>query len=425
LSNNFENQDYYHYYPGDLYPRHESKTIVPGLYSKHTPGVSFLILPGYYIADWRGAMITLNLVGALLAANLYLLAWEITRRQGLALLLTAALMLANPLLSYSFLIFPALPAALCTLYAYRRIRLDGATPPLKGNGPWRLFAIGMCLGFLPWTHPRFLVISGALALYLVWRQRPAGWTQVTLPRLAALTIPLMGWGLPFMAYDWYLYGTIIPNYSDHAGFSAPIDWATAFFGSLFDQQWGLLIHAPVYLIITVGLLLMLRVPEWRADLLWLGAISLPYATIILTYRQWWGEWCPAARYWVPLLPLSAVPLGRAITHVRGWAFWIGFVLLATVGWGIMAIFLSDPHLMYNHPTGESRLLLWLAETWHLPNLVPFVPTFFKNKNEWSTVWPRVVYPLASVPVIWFFWRQIWDGHRDATPQHHNAHDGER
>ena len=39
LSNNFANQDYRAYYPGDLFPRHEAITPKPILVSKHALGL--------------------------------------------------------------------------------------------------------------------------------------------------------------------------------------------------------------------------------------------------------------------------------------------------------------------------------------------------------------------------------------------------
>ena len=62
-----------------------------------------------------------GLIAALTAANVYLLARLMGVGVGAALTITAALALTNPLLSYSFLIFPELPAALLTIYPFRRL----------------------------------------------------------------------------------------------------------------------------------------------------------------------------------------------------------------------------------------------------------------------------------------------------------------
>lgn len=401
LSNNFVNRDYFHYWPGDLYPLHETKTVIPGLYSKHTPGTAFLILPGYALLDWLGTILTLNLVGALIAANLYLLAWEILKRHSLALLSTSALMFANPFLSYSFLVFPDLPAALCTLYAYRRIHLDGVRSPLAGNNLLRLAGVGLCLGLLPWLHPRFMLISMSLLCYLIWREYQMGWTRNTVKKLLPLALPILLLGILYLAYNWILYSQILPNYNDHNGLGSHQEWIMAFFGSLFDQQWGLLIYAPIYVLAIVGLLTMAFKSRLRGDLAWIGIICIPYAAVIITYSQWWGEWCPAARYWVAVLPLVVVPLCQAMKYASKHIFWIVFGVLTALGWAIMAIFLYDPNLMYNHPTGGSHLLVWLTKTWHWPNMVPLLPGYVVESTPIS--WQHVILPVISLAIILLLW----------------------
>ena len=76
LTNNFNNVDYWRYYPGELYPRHEAVTPKPILVSKHSLGLPFLIAPAYWLDGWHGAAHSMNLFGALLAVNIFLLARE-------------------------------------------------------------------------------------------------------------------------------------------------------------------------------------------------------------------------------------------------------------------------------------------------------------------------------------------------------------
>ena len=72
----------------------------------------------------------------------------------------AALAFSNPLMTYSYLIFPELPAGLCVIYAFRRLALGW-----QANGPFRLVLTGLALAFLPWLHSRFLPITGMLLLF--------------------------------------------------------------------------------------------------------------------------------------------------------------------------------------------------------------------------------------------------------------------
>ena len=137
---------------------------------------------------------------------------------------------------------------------------------------------------------------------------------------------------------------------------------------------------------------------------WLALIAVPYAAVILTYKQWWGEWCPAARYWVSLVPLLAVPLGYLLATPLKRTFYALYLFLAAISWGIMAIFMKDPHLMYNHPTGKSQLLEWVAKTIGVPTLQPLFPTYFII--DWSNVWLTILYTELVIAIVWFGWKQV-------------------
>ncbi len=440
LTNNFDNADYWHYYPGELYPRHEAKTTAPGLYSKHAPGLALLIAPAYVLgdwerhvvaprdpdvaaqlpvawdsSDWRATVYFFNIIGALLAANIYLLAYETSRKQWVALLVWLTLSFSNPLMSYTFLVFPALVSALLTVYAYRRIRLDGVTAPLAGNGVLRLLLIGLCLGYLPWLHARFLPVSFSLFLFLVWREvrarrapAPQSVSRASvLARWLALITPAAVCAAAFLAYFKLLYNTFLPNYGDHAGMGSPDEWVVGFFGTFLDQQWGLFIHAPVLILGIVGVMWMLR-ERRRSEVFWLATVVVPYALIIITYEQWWGEWCPPARYWVSLIPLAAVPLASLLAAPLKKPFFALYGFLAAISWGVMAIFMYSPKLMYNHPDGSSRLLQWLSGS---DALQPLVPTYFRA--EWINVWLTVIYTELVLIIVWLGWKLI---KRTAAPR---------
>ena len=59
----------------------------------------------------------LNILGALVAVNIYLLARQGTGKLWPAMLTWVAFSFTVPLMPYSFLIFPELPAALLVIYA--------------------------------------------------------------------------------------------------------------------------------------------------------------------------------------------------------------------------------------------------------------------------------------------------------------------
>ena len=136
------------------------------LYSKHGLGLSLLVLPAFALGGRLSVVFFLNILGALLAVNIYLLAREGTGKMLPAVLTWVAFAFTVPLMPYSYLIFPELPAALLIVYAFRRIRL-------MQNNPAQVLLVGLCVAGLPWLHYRFVPVCAALVLYYFFRDRAA------------------------------------------------------------------------------------------------------------------------------------------------------------------------------------------------------------------------------------------------------------
>jgi hypothetical protein len=341
------------------------------LYSKHGLGLTLLILPAFALGGVPWVTYFLVVLGALLATNIYLLAREATGLMWPAFLTWAAFAFTVPLMPYSYLIFPELPAALLVVYAFRRIRL-------WDNNPLQTVGIALCIAFLPWLHYRFVPVCAALFayyLYQVWR-RPArtlddaNTALSTQPELGAAqepALPKRRWGnlvvvtsviagsaALLMAFFYHRYAQVLPSARDHAGSSDLAGTARGIVGLLLDEQWGLLISAPIFLLVFVGVALMLRERRWRMDLLWVGLVFVPYYLVIANYVHWWGEWCPPARYLASTLPVLALPFSVGLAQARSAvSYKVLYGVLMLVSVGMMAGYLSQPQWMYNHPSFQS------------------------------------------------------------------------
>jgi hypothetical protein len=377
-----------------LLPHGTKNHIPPGTYTKHGLGLSFLIAPAYALGGRPMVVVFLTMLTALLGVNLWLLAFETTGQRRVAWICWVILLFSSPILCYAFLIFPATPAALLVVYSWRRLRL-AARAQQQGyadwqpNGPVHALLIGICLGILPWLHSLYLSLTFVLFGYWLWGGRnlggrwwaqrqgrsqerlswrdwwPTGWSRVTT---AFFFAPLLILGGLFVTYYMWLYGSPLPNTQDHAGFASPLEIPLGLLGLLFDQKYGLLIYGPFYLVALTGLALMWRkTPDEeenaarRSDLFWIAAVSVPYLLVIGDYKQWWGEWCPPARYLMPVLPLLTVPLSLAWCELRkGWLFKVFCGLAAIWTAGVAVLFMYNPHLMFNWQTNRPTIsLLWL------------------------------------------------------------------
>jgi hypothetical protein len=436
-------------------------------YSKHGLGVPILILPGWVIGKaltplfahltvnggggWPGTVFEFNILGALLAVQVFLLAWDTTHRRGIALAVWAVLAFSNPQMSYSLLIFPEMPAALLAVYAFRRLNLGWAA-----NNRWQLLLVGICIGYIPWLHSRFLPITLVLALFALyrwWRARPAvvptasastdatlapapaegvptlvpapsapapgkrGFLAGDLGRLALVLVPVAIAGLALAGYYQWLYGKPLPNTQDHAGFFQP--WLSdvertglvfSTLGLFLDQQWGLLIYAPIFALAVVGAFTLWQAPSKRATLGWLALLIVPYFAVVAEYRVWWGEWCPPARYLMVITPLLAAPLAQSLlTLQRSAAYKALYVVLGGIGvslmGGLMAGLADRPGgqlpAFFNHPSGQAALFQWINSRFqiNLLNLIPSFVPWFGGNHTYQVSMPLVVAFLALFSAV--------------------------
>ena len=113
---------------------------------------------------------------------------------------------------------------------------------------------------------------------------------------------------------------------------------------------------------------------FHPELKWIIFITLPYFILVAQYRYWWGEWCPPARYLTPILPLLVGPLALAVARFQTARFTAVFMALTLWGWGVSMLFAVNGKLMYNHPLGQSALLVALSNLSGV-DLTRFEPSF--------------------------------------------------
>ena len=309
-------------------------------YSMHGPGLPVLIVPGWAIGQalkpllgtltangnggWPGTVFEMNLLGALVAVQVFLLAWDVTRSRAIGMAVWAPVTFANPLMSFSYLIFPELPAALATIYAFRRLRLGWTN-----NRRWQLMLVALGIGALPWLQIRFAPISLGLFAFAVyqWWHAPERASRTHVASLALLVGTVSVAGGCFVTYMLWLYGELMPKdlatpaffTSSSSGRLFGMDWESLYLaalGLLYDRQYGLLVYAPVFILVLVGLYALWRVPGTRAQAGWLVGITLPYTLVVAHYSAWWGGLTPPARYLTAIIPLSAVPLAYSLCALR-------------------------------------------------------------------------------------------------------------
>lgn len=328
-----------------------------GIYYINAPGPALLILPGYLLdralnralgAERQLAVILFwNFLGALLLLEMARAASELEGHSGSAWAAALLLGFAPPVLFYTHHIYPELPAALGLLYAFRRLLMDPA-PSLGG-----VASAAVALAFLPWLHQKFSLTAAVMglvaALGLVRMNALA-----RLPRLVLLALPLALSAFAVLVYNHALTGSISPDATFRAvgrTAFAPQNLVSGFLGLLVDVENGILVYAPVYLLVAAGAPRLLERHARIAALI--SLVVLSYLAVIASFPYWPGAISAVARYMLGVAPLAALPLALVLRRATSDGLLAGVAasfVAATAA--ITAGFLADPITAY-----EPHLLL--------------------------------------------------------------------
>jgi len=340
------------------------------IFSLHAVGLSLLVLPAYAAGGYAGASFFMALLAVWLARELRELIRTVTD-DDTADLGAWVVALSPPLVHYAGLVFTEVPAALGLALVLRR-----GLSPAGLSGRSGAF-VGVALAFLPWLNVRYAPLALILLAFLV-TARPRR------PALVAVLLPLALSAVALLAYHWELYGFLDPRRV--YGVRRPFSLSHAedgFPGLLLDQEFGLLVYAPVYVLAVPGLVgLVRRHPRlgWAATTLIVFAFAMAG-----TWHMWRGGFNPPARFLVPVLPALAVAVagrlrggvGAAAAFLIGWSLWAGLVGAA------------EPDLVHRDRQGAAPLLReWSgAEEWTrlLPAYVLSEPDRHRLALPWATV----------------------------------------
>ena len=300
----------------------------------------------------------ISLAMALLAAALALQLFAIVRRatssDKAAAFWAVLIVLSPPLLSVAFLFFTELPSALLVVWLFRRL-----SEPDERKLPWAV--IGAATAFLLLVHVR----NAAVVLGLLV------WAIVRLRQTKAPARDWVAWGVAVLAVMglrtaivFTFWGTWLTTPMAVAG-TASTPFASIvretfvrISGLLFDQEFGLLPYAPIYLLLGPA---VLRGPGRMVGGWWALGLAAAYGmSIVVPYiniHGWIGGWSPPARMITPIVPLLALLVVDWALTARGVAR-VAAAALVTLQIAIDLIVWQWPKALWNYEDGTSALLAW-------------------------------------------------------------------
>jgi hypothetical protein len=254
---------------------------------------------------------------------------------------------------------------------------------------WWWTGAGVLPALLPWFHPRFSVLAAALGAVVAGRAlrdaRPARAIAVFIVLPAASAI---GW----FGYYYAIYGRLNPSvayghYTQMSLASVP----AGLLGLLFDQQYGLIVYAPVFAVGLAGLVALAR-SHRRVAIEW-AAVALPYTVVTAMYHMWWGGFSSPARFIGPTLLLFALPLAAARASATCAATRAVQAVALGVSAGIAAMLLAveGGAFVFNVRDIAAPWLVWASQ---LADLTRAVPSLFRHGPAValaeSTIWTAAV-----------------------------------
>lgn len=270
--------------------------------SPHDPLLPVLLAPAMAVGGWALAKLTLAVIGAVTAA---LAVWIAVRRFGVGPLAAAtaigATFVGLPLAGYGTQLYPEMPAALAVLAAVAAV-----TAPTVA----RRHAVSATVAIvaLPWLAVKYAPVAAVLTVGLLVALGDGRRRTVTIAWLAVagavyLALHRLWYG------GWTVYSTG-DHFADSGEFTVvgtEVDLGgrgRRIAGLLVDRDFGLAAWSPVWLLLPIaGVLLVRHRPRWWW--LWSGVVVTGWvnaAFVALTMHGWWVP----GRQLVVVLPLAAV-----------------------------------------------------------------------------------------------------------------------
>jgi hypothetical protein len=388
IENNHRAREYRSFTREELPPDYMQRGQNGEIYSIHAPGLPALLLPAYALAGKYGALLMLCASGALAALAVFDLA-AVVAGPAVALITWAAVALTVPFVPYAWSIFPEMPGA--AIVAWAAVWLASRRDVSRARWAMR----GIVMALLPWLHTKFVIFQAALVMLLAWRLRRQRASAL------ALLAPVVVSGIAWFGFFYVVYGS--PNPEAPYGTYAR-DWVKVAYvprgllGLLFDQKFGLLIYAPVYVLAPAGLWMAWRLQRWRWNTWALAAVAAAFAVSSARLYMWWGGWSAPARFLVPATPLLVPAVALAVDYARRTAgAWIVYVLLAaSLAIALVSAALPGRLLLFSDAHGVSRLA---DEIQGSAPLTATLPMFTESEWQMRDLLPRPYLPAERTATV--------------------------
>src|SRR6266487_3855857 len=105
-------------------------------------------------------------------------------------------------------------------------------------------------------------------------------------------------------------------------------------------------------------------------------LSIPYLLIYTTFRNWYGGWCPPARFILVLLPLYSFYIAYALEQMNNVIANLVFGLVTLYGFAYNLLSLKPVLVGFNSGTGRNHVLAQIHTLLFNRHLTDYLPSIF-------------------------------------------------
>jgi hypothetical protein len=368
---------YASFHDGPLEPHFRVRGKGGEIYSLHAVGLSVLVLPAWALAGYAGVTVFMALLTALVAREVREWVRELSGRPALAEAAGWLAAVSPPLVYYAGLVFTEVPAALGLSAGLRLARKDSLNTR-------DAVVIGAAAAAMSWLNVRYAPLATVVIAHALWR-------HPRVRTLVGVLVPCTLSAAGLLFYHFALYGFWDPRrvYGRRPEF-ALATLPEGLPGLLLDQEFGLLVYAPVLTLSLVGIVYLYR--RDRAVALAVGVAIAAVLATAATWHMWRGGFNPPARFLVPIVPLVWVTVAlvfdkRGLTAgaalLLGWTLWTGLEGA------------SQPRLVHRDRDGTAPLFRERSGAREWTGLLPAYVLSDPDRHRLAAVWALAL--LAAVP----------------------------
>lgn len=168
-----------------------------------------------------------------------------------------------------------------------------------------VFLMGSLTGLLFFVRPPDIVLAIPVIFYVLSLKKLQSYVCYFLPAVLI--------SLPFLAYNYYFFGSIFGWYENNLVNIFSHNILNAFLALVISPNRGIFIYSPILLLSLAGAYYIARNKDLACGVkyfLLLFPVSIFISVLSYSgYVNWWGGWCYGYRYLIGTLPLYAFLLG--------------------------------------------------------------------------------------------------------------------